>query len=83
MQYLLTEEEYNSLKKELEYSKKESNNIINKLCMVVADHYPLETYPGTKENPKPWGCVMTKKGTWYCDGCPVRELCQMPKMFSK
>lgn len=83
MQYILTEEEYRQLKQDLIDEKNYSRNVINKLCQMVADHLPLETYPGTKENPKPWGCVMTRKGTWYCDGCPVREMCQMPKMFSK
>lgn len=87
MQYLLTEEEYTKLaqsaKAVSDAFKKEHKEIINRLCQMVAEKVPLETYPGTPDNPRPYGCVVTTPKTRYCDDCPVLNMCQMDKYFSK
>ena len=87
MQYLLTEEEYTNLVQSArtasEEFKKEHKEIINRLCQMIADKVPLTTYPGTPDNPKPYKCVKSMYRDWYCDNCPVLDMCQMDKHFSK
>lgn len=83
MQYVLTEEEYLRLKQDVEDIKTSSKETINSLCQMIADKVPLKTYPGTPDNPKPYGCVKSKYRDWYCDNCLVKDICQMSKHFSK
>jgi hypothetical protein len=54
MQYILTQDEYDRLKKQISNAKEEYKGTIDYLCMLVANHMPLTTYPGTKEEPEPW-----------------------------
>lgn len=83
MQYILTEEEYKRLKDLAEYEKRRNAKVINELCIMVADHMPITEWPGTKKDPKPWGCVNSREGEWYCDDCPVQHLCLENKIWSK
>lgn len=94
MQYLLTEEEYDSLRQAASNAEKEQRSTIQRLCTMVADTMPIEGWhadsehrqfnkKSTGEKPKaPWGCVITQAATgnpdWYCDRCPVIELCPHP-----
>lgn len=72
MQYLLTQEEYDALRKAGEEEKKRLHDTLQDLCTLVADHMPVEGYP---REGKPWGCIRTVKHEWYCDQCPVRNAC--------
>lgn len=86
MQYILSEEEYSNLHKQIIDAKLENTKIINELCQMVADHMPITEYPGTVDNPKPWVCYKTKEKTdrwgWYCDECPVKRYCKEEKRWS-
>jgi len=36
------------------------------------------------EEAKPWGCIHSQQEEWYCDSCPVQEICPEPdKEWSK
>lgn len=82
MQYILSQDEYDGLKKQISNAKEEYKGTIDYLCMLVANHMPLTTYPGTKEEPQPWGCRVSIADEWYCDDCPVIEYCGMNKHYS-
>lgn len=85
MQYLLSEEEYSNLHKQIIEAKLENTEIINKLCQMVADHMPITEYPGSKEDPRPWVCYKTEECNgeeWYCDNCPVQKYCKEEKRWS-
>ena len=76
MQYLLTEEEYRSLKKKQSIEIK-NNTKLMEICKLAAEHIPCE------HNNEPWGCVLNGM-TPYCDKCPVQEICPYePKRWSK
>jgi hypothetical protein len=82
MQYILTEEEYNTLLNSGKIRKKEDQDTINRLCQMVADN-KLVTVHWSKEI-APWGCIHTRgKDNWYCDECPVKKMCGLPKNWSK
>jgi len=46
--------------------------ILQDLCTRVANNEPVKEgwYKG-----KPWGCILTEEGEWYCDDCPVQDIC--------
>lgn len=76
MQYLLTEQEYQKLTQDSKNKNKISRNVLQDLCTKVADHMPIKWSWGEgKETPKPWGCILTIKSEWYCDDCPVHDMC--------
>ena len=82
MQYILSEEEYNNLLTNANIRKKEDRDMINKLCQMVADHKPVKVY--WSKEVEPWGCIHTRgKNDWYCDECPVKKECGLPKHYSK
>ena len=83
MQYIFTEDEFNNLHRQIDEAIAENSSTINKLCEMVADHMPITEWPGTKENPRPWGCCKTTDEEWYCDNCPVQKVCRHPKEWSK
>lgn len=85
MQYILTEEEYNELKSKPQKIKHEMQQIINKLCQRVCDSEPIPDayWVEEGEEPEPWGCKESKDFEWYCDECPVRNICQLPKDWGK
>ena len=72
MQYLLTPEEYEALKNAGANEKTRLEAVLQDLCTKVADHMPVAGYP---REGKPWGCIKTVKHEWYCDQCPVRQVC--------
>jgi hypothetical protein len=82
MQYILSEEEYNNLITNANIRKKEDQDIINKLCQMVADYKPVKVF--WSEELEPWGCWHSRtESEWYCDGCPVKKECGLPKNLSK
>ncbi len=86
MQYILTEEEYKELNKkanskvfELGYLNKKKLGV---LCQKIADTMPIDD--GWKEKEAPWGCIHSVKDCeWYCDKCPVQEICPLSQHFSQ
>jgi hypothetical protein len=79
MQYILTEEEYNKLRWDREYTIGLKKEILQDLCTEIADTMPVKRpYDAPEEEPRPWGCLLTmqKKGQeYYCDLCPVQKIC--------
>lgn len=85
MKYILSEEEYNALKSEQELKIKLSEGKLQALCTKIADEMPIKVY--WSDEKEPWGCLLTKEKAdeeWYCDHCPVQEICPQPgKEWSK
>jgi hypothetical protein len=77
MQYLLTQEELDALKKEKDDEVANRTHIINFLCMRIAEWEPV--------GGKPLGCIHNGIGVSaeYCDNCLVRSYCYMQKKWSK
>lgn len=83
MQYILSEEEYNELLRRATARKIELDKKYQNLCTKIADELPIDAGWRSVE-PAPWGCILTKKREWYCDRCPVKEICPYPnKHYSK
>lgn len=74
MQYILSQEEYDALIEEKENHIQMSNAQLQKLCTKIADEMPVKWGWGGPD-PKPWGCLITQDDEWYCDKCPVQEIC--------
>ena len=91
MQYILTQEEYDELKAKKNIDFKMKNDKLQKLRTKIADTMPVKWGWGppyengaSKDIPKPWGCILSTQGEWYCDTCPVTEICPYPnKHWSK
>ena len=84
MQYILTQEEYDALKAKQEHDLKISQKALQELCTRIANEMPVKWGWNTKEEAKPWGCILTMEGEWYCDKCPVQKICPHPhKDWSK
>ena len=86
MQYLLTEEEYNELRIQNNAKQRECDIIINDLCQTVANHLPVHVSDPHSpiQKQEPWKCIRSVKYEWYCDNCPVKDICRWPnKVFSK
>lgn len=85
MQYLLSEEEYGKLVSRGAKAQDDIKHTLEDLCQKVCDHMPMVwTWGEGKINPKPWGCFKTVEvngGEWYCDDCPVKEIC--PESFKQ
>ena len=75
MQYILTEDEYLSIKNHARDERDALRNVLQDLCTKVADNMSIYWGWGVPEDPKPWGCILTKTGGWYCDKCPVKKVC--------
>jgi hypothetical protein len=83
MQFILTEEEYNTLQNSAAAKREEDTDTINKLCQLIANNVPVEV-PWAWASKHPWGCIHTRgKDDWYCDQCPVKKECRLPKNWSK
>lgn len=78
MQYILTQEEYDKLRKEQRQRIDLQNKKLQALCTKIANEMPVVWGWGVQPDPKPWGCVITAEEQheeWYCDKCPVQEIC--------
>ena len=82
MQYVLTEEEYKELVDAKKKALKDVENTLQKLCTIAADNLPVKVY-WSKEM-EPWKCIHSvKEHEWYCDNCPVQDVCPSNKHWSK
>lgn len=84
MMYLLTEEEMIGVKANAAIAKK-CKPISQELCTRIADTMPITLGWGIwAKKPEPWGCILTEESEWYCDACPVKDICPNPdKSLSK
>lgn len=80
MQYILSEEEYEKLINEAKEQKIIAKKKLQDLCTKVADHMPV--YFWDRDEPAPWMCIHSIED-WYCDECPVQEVCPSTKQYSK
>ena len=87
MQYILTQEEYDALRAKQKHDISMSRSKLQRLCTRIADEMPVKWGWSKDEEAKPWGCLLTraKEGEeWYCDSCPVQEICPSDQMeYSK
>lgn len=74
MQYLLTEEEYQAIQNDETEKLKKIKSDLQKACTLVATTSPCERH-FRPDDKSPWGCVLVKGSTLYCDCCPVTNLC--------
>ena len=72
MKYLLSQEEYDELVNRGAKREQELEATLQELCTRVADSELVKEgwYAG-----RVWGCILTKKEEWYCDDCPVNDVC--------
>lgn len=82
MMYILTQEEFDALRQEQKQSLQLSTKKLQELCTKIADTMPIKWGWGG-DDPKPWGCIRTETHEWYCDQCPVKEICPSDKEWSK
>ena len=83
MQYLLTENEYIELVRAADESKNTMRKSEQELCTNIANTMPIDWGWGDG-NPKPWRCILTAENEWYCDSCPVQDICPYEdKLWSK
>lgn len=78
MQYILNENEYDELVTTKRNKIAIDNKKLQTLCSKIADEMPIVWGWGSQE-PRPWGCILTQEQEWYCDQCPVQEIC--PNQF--
>jgi hypothetical protein len=85
MQFVLTEEEYNSLKGSVDTGHAALSKTLQDLCTQVADLKPIEVESWQGWGHQPWGCVHSADigEEWYCDHCPVQDVCPSLKHWSK
>lgn len=78
MMYILTQEEYDALNQKNIKAAKDLKDTVQDLCTRVANSEPVKEgwHAG-----KPWGCILTKEDEWYCDECPVQNVC--PKEWKR
>ena len=85
MQYILTQEEYNTLVEQSNRGKLLAKKALpteelQKLCTKIADTMPVQT----TWRPEPWGCILSATEDCVCDDCPVQKICPYEnKEFSK
>lgn len=81
MMYVLTQEEFDALQEKKRKITEDSRKVLQDLCTRVANSELVKEgwYAG-----KPWGCVLTVEHEWYCDDCPVQDVCPKEwKQWSK
>lgn len=78
MMYVLTQEEFDALQEKKRKITEDSRKVLQDLCTRVANSELVKEgwYAG-----KPWGCVLTVEHEWYCDDCPVQDVC--PKEWKR
>lgn len=74
MQYILTQAEYDELKRKQSLQLELSEKKLQALCTKIADAMPV-TWGWGGPDPKPWGCKLSAEDEWYCDKCPVQDIC--------
>lgn len=90
MQYILSKEEYDALVNAKVGRAKMADKKLQKLCTEICNTMPVKWgwgSAGSVSDLAPWTCIHSHEGfrsDWYCDQCPVKEICPEPnKNWSK
>lgn len=86
MQYILTQAEYDELRAKQTLDLGMQKSKLQKLCTLIADTMPVSVRWVNEGKPEPWGCVITAERNgeeWYCDECPVQDICPAEKAWSQ
>lgn len=77
MQYLLTQQEYEEMRREKNLRTDGQVAELQKLCTLAAQHIPIVVEWGTDKTPRPWGCILgeSEQDPGYCDRCPAQDVC--------
>lgn len=79
MQYILNEEEMEEIRQlRVKMKRLPSVDELQEMCTKIADEWPTWHGWSDKDQPQPWGCVITQEEQgveWYCDECPVQSIC--------
>ena len=78
MQYILTQAEYDDLRRAQGVLTTAKNAELQKLCTDAANHIPIAREWVPNDQPAPWGCILDKRSPnhgGYCDDCPARRIC--------
>jgi len=77
MQYLLTQQEYEALRREKQLYTEAQTTELQKLCTMAAQHIPVVIEWSRDTTPSPWGCILSRgeQDPGYCDCCPAQEVC--------
>jgi hypothetical protein len=74
MQYLLNEEEYAELKRQMSAKAMAASNRLQEICTLAAQHIPVPHNWSIDKTPRPWGCILAAPSPSYC----VSEICPNP-----
>ena len=78
MQYILTQAEYDDLRRAQSVLTTAKTAKLQKLCTDAANHIPITRDGAQNEPSAPWGCILDKSSPnygGYCDDCPAQEVC--------
>ena len=78
MQYILTQAEYDDLRRAQGVLTTAKNAELQKLCTDAANYIPITREWVPNDPPAPWGCILDKSSPnhgGYCDDCPARRIC--------
>lgn len=78
MQYILTQEEYDGLRRAQGVMQTNKQADLQKLCSAAANHIPIAREWAPNEQPAPWGCILDRESPnyrGYCDECPAQSVC--------
>lgn len=77
MNYLLTQQEYDDLRREKQSRTDKQKDELQALCTLAAQHIPVVLEWSRGEPPRPWGCILgpREQDPGYCDKCPAADIC--------
>ena len=77
MQYLLTQQEYEALRREKTLRTDSEKAELQAFCTLAAQHVPVVVEWRADKTPRPWGCILgsREQNPGYCDKCPASEIC--------
>ena len=83
MKYILSEEEYKTLKTNSDCAKAlmkslPNTRVLQEMCTKISNEWASWKGWDGKGRARPWGCIITAQARdeeWYCDNCPVRSIC--------
>lgn len=77
MKYILTEEEYEKLKKDQLGVSILKSKKFQEFCTLAANKIPVKRpWDENGEKETPWGCIINNADVVYCDLCPAIKFCQ-------
>lgn len=76
MQYILTQEEYDTLLETKKAKLQLEDRELQDLCTKIAKEMPVQCSWNKTGRPSPWGCILdSEEPEEYCDDCPVQDIC--------